>query len=157
MMKKSSSFHLGFTLIELLVVISIIAILFNIGMAAYTQFNRGQILFQAAKTLKNDLRLVQSKTLSGEKDPVVCTGKTLEGWYFAFTASSYNFYGSCGGSQFGQKTINLPTNVSLSTNPSSSTLQFNPMAGGVSQAMTITLSAFGKSQLVTVSTSGDIN
>lgn len=157
MMKKDCSILAAFTLIELLVVISIIGILFTVGMAAYNEFNRGQILSQAAKTLKNDLRLAQSKASAGEKDSSSCVNKTLEGWFVSFTSSSYTLYGSCDGTQFGQKIVNLPANVSLFTCCALGPLQFRPLAQGISPGVTITLSAFGKTQLIIVGTSGDIN
>lgn len=153
----------GFTLIELLVVVSIIGILFGVGIVAYNQFNRRQILIQAAKTLKGDFRLAQSKASSGEKDESVCgsgpTSKTLDGWFVIFTnnpTSSYTFYGSCGSIQFGVKTVSLPTNVSF--NPVPDVIQFKPLAQGVLGATPINLTAFSGSQMatVTVTPSGDI-
>lgn len=160
MMKKSCLPQFGFTLIELLIVVSIISILFGIGIVAYSQFNRRQILLQAAKNLKNDLRLAQSKALTGEKDTIICgsgpTSKTLDGWSVTFTNTppSYTLYGSCGGTQFGAKAISLSTNVSF--NPPPAVIQFRPLAQAVLGATTIILSAFGQSQTITVSSSGDI-
>jgi len=157
-MKKDCPSLFGFTLIELLVVVSIIAILFGVGIAAYNQFNRRQILTQAAKTLKGDLRLAQSKASSGEKDTSVCgsgpTSKTLDGWFVTFTNTTYTLYGSCGGTQFGSKTVSLSANVFF--NPVPPTIQFKPLAQGVLEATQIILSAFGETQTITVTPSGDI-
>lgn len=81
----------GFTLIELLVAISIIGIVFGIGMAKYNEFNRRQILVQAAEGLKSNLRLAQDKALAGEKG---CTG-ALEGYRVTFSTTSYSFRSQC--------------------------------------------------------------
>lgn len=160
---------LGFTLIEILVTIGVIALLSGIGLASYNQFNRKQILDQAAKTLKSDLRLAQSKALAGLKDCTVgvCGGtsggcgndgseKSLDGWFVSFTDRLYTLYGSCGGgtTTFSTKTISLPTNVSF--NPVPSAVRFQPLNQGVNLAQTLTLTAFGLSKTVTVSISGEI-
>lgn len=152
-MKKSCPPQTAFTLIELLVVISIIGILFTIGMAAYNEFNRGQILSQAAKNFKNDLRLAQSKASSGEK-PAGCIG-TLSGYQVTFTANSYTLNALCPNTVL-VKTTPLPQNVTFSPVPTTPIL-FKVLAQGVSQGVTIILSAFDKTQQITVGISGGIN
>src|SRR4030042_3903407 len=98
----------GFTLIELLVVFSVIAILFTIGFASYQSFNRKQIVVQAAKELKENLRLAQNKASVGEK-PTGCTG-TLNGWQVAFSGdSSYQIQAVCPPNTVNFKTITLPS------------------------------------------------
>lgn len=62
---KSSS--RGFTLIELLVVIAIIGLLTGGAIAAYNNFNRGQVVKRAALELKSDLRESQNRAISGVK------------------------------------------------------------------------------------------
>lgn len=166
-MKKKVCSKSGFTLIESLIVISILGILLSIGIAAYNVFNRNQILFQTAKNLKGDLRLAQSKALSAEKDCDinVCGGttagcgndndsseKTLDGWFVLFSNNSYTIYGSCQGVQFGQKTFDLPNNVSIS---SPNTIKFQVLTKGVDPATTITINAFDKSQTVTITSTGE--
>ncbi|MDP3955260.1 MAG: prepilin-type N-terminal cleavage/methylation domain-containing protein [bacterium] len=153
----------AFTLIELLVVMSIIGILFSIGIAGYSNFNRKQILTQAVKTLKSDLRLAQSKASSGEKDYTAgCTNSTvLEGWFVSFLSSParYEIYGKCGGIKYGTKNIDLPSGVTFIPMPSPNPIQFLPLARGVSitSPLTITLKSNSGSQTVTISPSGDIN
>lgn len=66
----------GFTLIEILISISVIAILSGIGITAFTQFNRRQLVVSSARKLITDLRLAQSKADSSEK-PADCTGDLL--------------------------------------------------------------------------------
>ena len=83
----------GFTLIELMVTISIIGILFTIGMAGYTRFNRSQTLVQAALELRNDLRLTQDKALVGEKPSGWCTGEdeNMEGYRLVFAGDGQSY------------------------------------------------------------------
>lgn len=148
-MKKSCP---GFTLIELLVVISIIGILFTIGIAAYSEFNRGQILSQAAKNFKNDLRQAQSKALSGEK-PAGCT-IALTGYQVTFTANSYTLNALCPNTVL-VKTTSLPQNVTFSGSPGN--ILFKVLTQGVEGAQTITLTAFSKTKQVAITAVGEIN
>ena len=55
----------GFTLIELLISVSIIAILSAAIIPSFTDFTGSQILTQAFKTLRSDLRTAQLHSLSG--------------------------------------------------------------------------------------------
>jgi len=144
----------GFTLIELLVVVSIIGILFGVGIAAYNQFNRRQILIQAAKTLKGDLRLAQSMALAGEK-PEGCIG-SLNGYQVSFTGNTYDIRAICPNA-VSVKNVPLPTNVTFSGTPAA--ILFKVLAQGTNVNETqppITLTAFGGTQTVTVTSSGDI-
>lgn len=176
MLKKTS--RSGFTLIELLVVMSITVILSLIGIVAYNEFNRKQILDQAVRGFKINLRLAQNKAITGEKDcrslsesATACGGSTsgcgndtngtersLTGWVVTLGANSYSLSGDCS-TTFSSVTYNLPTNVTLSS--SASYLKFRPMYLGASSDVafpfTITLTAFGQSQNITVSQSGDVN
>src|SRR3989338_10011742 len=77
----------GFTFIELLVVITIFGLTASLVTASYLTFERNQRLKNAALTLKNELRLIQNRALSGDKappsDPESCYSKEgiLVGWY----------------------------------------------------------------------------
>lgn len=158
-------FRLGFTLIELLVTISIVGIIFALGVAQYNKFNRRQILIQAAQELKSNLRLAQDKALAGEKDCSVCQGsdgvcgnaddRVLEGWYASFSSDSYQIYGRCGGQTFGTKSVNLSNRgVTLPSPPP--VVRFKPLGQGVEGATTVGLSGFGPTQTVTVTETGEI-
>ena len=147
----------AFTLIELLVVVSIIGILFGVGIAAYNQFNRTQIVVQTAKQIKTYLRLAQSKALTGEKDTACGSGPgsvPLEGWYISF--STKEIYGKCGATKFGASPLDIPTNVSVTygANP----LKFKTLAGGaeIDTEAIICISGFSKEYQLRVTSSGEI-
>lgn len=161
-MKKTCSKILhsksGFTLIELLVVTSIITLLFTVGIAAYQNFNRGQIVVQAAKELKENLRLAQSKASSGEK-PNGCTG-TLNGWQISIpnNSNSYELQAVCSNGTFTSRTILLAGDLEKIAGPSY--VLFKVLAQGVEfpgEERTITITGFGdKIAKVTVTPTGEI-
>ena len=129
----------GFGLFELMVVITIIGITISVITASFLTFEKNQRLKNAANAMKNEIRLAQSKALSGDKGPLntagenPCSndsadGETLIGWYMnidtAITNDPYqHFYtikGDCsdpsepaGWRIFGEKTIQLPKNVNV--------------------------------------------
>lgn len=154
----------GFTIIELMVVVAIMALVFGLGYAQYQNFNRRQILNQAALNLKNDLRDAQNRSLSGEK-PTICGVNILGGYKVKIDTAVNNLYFisvACPEtSEAPIKSVTLPQNVNFSSRPTPNPILFKVLAQGTnipsgSQA-TITLTAFGKYQDVTVSPSGDIS
>lgn len=157
-MKKSC---LGFTLIELLVVISIIGILFVIGIAQYMNFNRRQILDQATQELKSNLRLAQTMASSGEK-PTGCT--TLDGYRVNFSSGgstnpdNYQIQAKCSpeGLVGTAKTFSLPSVVKFSSVPSP--ILFKVLAQGTDLPtdLTISLTGFGQPRSITVTKTGKI-
>lgn len=148
MVKKE---NLGFTTLELLVVLVIMGISLGIAISAYNDFNRRQIVTQAAKKVKNYLRLAQSKALAGEKDcnSSYCDGesgkctpasKSLEGWFVNF--SSKRVYGRCGGVVFGEVPFMVSGDITLQTVPASTVVQFFPLNTGATET-TICVSKSG--------------
>src|SRR3990167_10534720 len=96
----------GFGLIEFMIVITVFGIATAVITASFLTFERNQRLKSAASMLKNDIRLVQNKALSGDKgvddgDPThFCQQDAthiLGGWYVnaAKAASSYSLAGVC--------------------------------------------------------------
>jgi prepilin-type N-terminal cleavage/methylation domain-containing protein len=174
-MKKSC---LGFTIIELLVTISIIAILFGLGAAKYNEFNRRQIIAQAANELKSNLILAQDKALSGEKDCRVskCGGndgvcgtndaneRSLEGWFVRIPSppnnTYYEIYGQCGGITFPDvpKRVDLSQRGLLITSSLSAPIHFYPLGLGVEEEAVITLShpGYGLTEELRVNKAGEI-
>lgn len=151
----------GFTLIEMLVVVAIIAFLVSLGISAYNQFNRRQIVTQAALDLKNNLRMAQNKAFSGEK---TCTPGALDGYEVYFSASSYYYRAKCGGDYSPGMTFSLPSTVSITglpDLPSPNPILFKVLGQGtnVNGSTTITLTGFNDStntQTITVTASGEI-
>lgn len=76
----------GFTLVELMISISIIAILTIAAIPSFSGFSKSQALTQAFKTLKSDLRIAQSRSISG-----ATVGGNAKAWgiYFVNSASQY--------------------------------------------------------------------
>lgn len=157
-MRKTSP---AFTLVELMVVVSIMALLFGLGYAQYQNFNRGQVLNQAALNLKNDLRDAQNSALSGIK-PTGCSG-VLTAYKVTFNAGSYDIDSEVTGCAASTKTIALPQNVTISSLPllpNPNPIRFKVLAQGtdINGSTTVTLrSSFGQTKTLTITSSGDIN
>lgn len=147
----------GFTLIELLVVMSIIGILFGIGIAQYMNFNRRQILDQAAQELKSNLRLAQNKALAGEKQSGWCASPNhLRGYQLRFNSTqNYLIEAVCSdGSTRQVKSTALPSSV---TKSGSTSVLFKVLAQGVETEASFALSGYGEPpQTVTVTKTGEI-
>jgi len=117
----------AFSLIELLIVISLFGLAASLITAAYLSFERVQKVKNAALTLKNDIRLVQSKAHTGDKGPDKLCGQgglpldvQLLGWFvtFAKTTNSYTLTALCrkGGTDYEipESPIVLPDGLSIS-------------------------------------------
>lgn len=76
--RQLTQIQFGFTLIELIVVMSIISLIFGIGIVRYQDFNRTQTIKSANLNLKNNLRDIQAKASAGVKPATGCT--TLLGY-----------------------------------------------------------------------------
>lgn len=91
----------GFTMIELVIATAILLSLVGFGTSSYINFNERQILEQAGKTLKNNLRLAQQNAITGVKDEGLCNpsgteNRTLTGWCMSpVDAATYRWYGVC--------------------------------------------------------------
>lgn len=150
---------------ELLVVMSIMVMLFVGGYTSYREYVRRQILANAADELKVNLAQARQKAHSGEKS-IDCAG-TFQGYKVTFSESSYTYGPSCTTSDppansSANKTINLPTGVTLSSTRNS--VIFKAIAQGTDltsspvQSITLTLSyeAIGGDQEITINYNGTI-
>lgn len=72
----------AFTLIELLVTISLIGILFTVGIASYIDFSRRQVVTQAARQIVQDLRMAQSLAANNQKPQPPLDCGTLNSYTF---------------------------------------------------------------------------
>lgn len=153
----------GFTLIELLVVISVLAILGAFGFAALVNYDRQQTLKTAARDLRTNLRLAQSKAIVQEK-PTACTVNELLSMYRVRLVSNmtYKIIARCSSGtawvELDIKTLTLPINITI-TQPATfpSDLDFLVSTGALSgSTTTIILSGFGSTEPIIVNQNGVI-
>lgn len=86
----------GYTLIELLVSMTIIAIVFTIGLVSFRDFSRRQALAGILKSVKADLRLAQQFALTGQKPADCDSSNSLSGYSFKITGDySYDLVANC--------------------------------------------------------------
>ncbi len=149
----------GYTLIELLVVAGIIASTIGFTIAGYGAFNKSQKVRQAALTVKNNLRLAQSKAISAQ-NPGIAGCDDLVG-YEAYRTSdtTYAIRVVCNtASPITTADVNsftLQEGVEFTGNWS---LIFYPLTSGVDAAEVIGLELPGTTYTgsVTVEMSGDM-
>lgn len=156
----------GYTLIEILIALTIIGILFSFGYTNFRDFSRRQSLAGVAKQLQGDLRLAQSAALAGQRpnDPKCSApGGSLSGIRVTFYAWSYWITYTCTGKNVELKVVNLPHDeVIIGPLPSPQAFEFKPLGQGTTlpsgTVLTINLwqVTTGKSQIVTVSSNGEI-
>lgn len=149
----------GFSLIEILIVVGIMLTLTGFIIASYSSFTSTQKLKQAVKTLRSDLRFVQTRAASGLKPSGVC--ENLVSYQVSFTSSSYSYQPVCTISGDPTPTnpvttITLPDQVSFSL-PIPPILTFKVLTGVANRDATITLSNGGTSRVLVISKSGDIS
>lgn len=150
----------GFTLIELVVVVGILLLIGSGVIVNYNAFNENQRVKQVALTLKTNLRLAQTKALSGYKpqDPYTCN--ELEGYTVTFTANQYSTQAKCASPddlQGDVTSVTLPTGITLSALPATPILEFYVNQGtNLVSDVTITLQG-QKRYAITVSPNGSMN
>jgi prepilin-type N-terminal cleavage/methylation domain-containing protein len=146
----------AYTLIELLIVISITGIIFGIGYFGFREFSRRQVLASTTSALVTNLRLAQERALAGDK-PEGCSGN-LEGYEVVFNSTSYTIQAVCESGKIEIKKVDLPEAIFLAL-PSVNPILFKVLAQGtnVAEKVEIAVSGFDKSQIVTVTSSGEIS
>lgn len=149
-MRKSCS---GFTVVELLIILSLIALLFTLGVAQYNRFNRSQNLTKAKDELISNLRLAQGKAMAGEK-PEVCM-ETLSGHKLKFIDNShYKIVAVCVEEVDIKTDITLPTGVTKQAG--SDEIFFRVLSQGIESDISLILSGFGETKTITINTAGEI-
>lgn len=146
----------GFTLVELLVGISIVGILFSVGLAGYREFSRRQELVGIVKKIVTDLRLAQQLAIAGQK-PADQVCNILNGYSYSRTSqSSYDLIANCSNANHVIKTVDMPLNVSLS----SGSVLFKSLGQGTNLEESLTISVTntvsGASGDVTVGIGGNV-
>jgi Tfp pilus assembly protein FimT len=158
----------GFTLIELLLIFSITALLFSLGIAQYSRFNRRQILNKAKEELISNLRLAQSKASAAEKPSEGACGdedEILSGHQLKFSDDdrSYNILAVCGDDPDEypevKEAVFLPEQVFKTS--AEDTVFFKVLSQGVviedeSEYMEIRLEGFNETRTITITKSGEI-
>lgn len=146
----------GFTLIEVVVSVGISILLLGVVIVNYNTHNDTQTLKQTALTLKNNLRFVQSKALSGEKPTANCT--ELIGWTITFTGGAYAIRAQCApeGLQDSITSISLPSGVTISPVPAALTFGVLSQGTTLGSSVAINLVGFAKTYRITVSPGGNI-
>lgn len=149
----------GYSIIELLVVISIMIIIFTLGLANYKNFSQKQKLENIASQIKGDLRLAQEYA-SGARKTGVCT--ELHGYTFSRNGSSrYEVRQNCDANACNAgdviKSITLPTGITLSN---FSCFRFNVLGRGTDRSgdivITVNLANSSYTKNVTITKYGEI-
>jgi len=153
----------GYTLIEILVAMSIVGLIFGIGYVSFRDFARRQAVAGGARSIVADLRLAQAQAISGQKPlDIFCDPpNTLNGYNFRVVSQqSYVLEANCSGGNVQTKSVNLPSDLFLST-PTPNPIIFKILGQGTnitSSPATLTVSQFATSHTrsVTVSAAGEI-
>ena len=148
----------GFTLIELMVTTAIMMVLIGFSVVNYNAFNEKQHVSEAASNFKSQIRLAQSKALSGQKPVSGCTA--FIGYTVTFTSSTYTIEPECSEGKVYETeriTVTLPKNVTFSPVPSS--FFYKPLMQGTSLSadLLITLTNGSINAIMKITPSGDIS
>lgn len=146
-MKKNSCLLAGFTFVETLVVATIAIVIFSLGLTKYNEFNRRQIVLQAAEAMESDLRLAQNKAFAGEKN---CDGPLL-GQKVEVFSDAYCFYSECQTDEGTRTWRRFPPQVEAWKDPGfGGSFLFKPLGEGVEEPGTVYLTGYGTAVGVTV-------
>lgn len=156
-MQLQSRQSLGYTLIEILVAIGIISLIFSFGYAGLREFSQRQVLISAGRSLRNDLRLAQSKAISGEK-PTGCS--VLDGYRVKVSSNTYSILAVCAKVEMSvnKDNIEIPEGITASTK----SITFKALGEGTDlpkgSILTITLAqtATGRTLDIVVTSGGEI-
>lgn len=149
------SFMKGFTLIELVVTTGVILLIAGGVVANYNNYSDNQRLKQAALTLKNNLRLVQTKAASAEKPASGCS--EMVGYQVSFTSTSYSIQARCVEGLAGSSTsTNLPAGITFSPVPAA--VVFRVLTRGVASDTPLDIYLDGRIKLyrLQIEPGGDI-
>jgi len=133
----------GYTLIELLIAMTIVTIVFTIGLVSFRDFSRRQALTGILKSVKADLRLAQQFALTGQK-PVDCdSSNSLTGYTFRITGNyTYEIVANCVSGVTANdiiiKSVDFTVNqVTIEANPSS--VKFKSLGQGTNLTAPLTI------------------
>lgn len=155
----------GFTLIEIIIVMAIIVLMSSGSFVGFRQFGKQQDLNLAADNLRNTLNEARSDAASQTILTSTCdqASYTLVGHQVRFVSSAspqyYTLEEVCAqGVNISEniiKRVNLPTNVTFTSAPSSP-VRFLVLTGNLSAQATITLNNGSGTKIITIDSSGVI-
>ena len=161
-MPKIPHVRRGFTLIELTVGIGIVMMLTGGIVVNYNRYNDRQKVKQAALTLKNNLRLAQTKASAAEW-PLSCvspgcTCSQLSGYTVSFTGTAYEIRALCSEGLVGTvQSVTLPASVSFASVPPSLTFQVLSRGVAIPSPTIISLTGSAVTYDIQLNPSGDVN
>lgn len=153
----------GFTLIELLIVIVVISVLSSMATASFYDYQQSQSLRAAVEDVIVILNTAKSNTLSQVKNPSLCAPTDILSGYKVIinNSTTYQLNILCGAVDtpiMNPKT--LPPDITFPSPPMilPSSFLFTVLTGGVVVvgSPTITLSGYGKTRNISVSSTGVI-
>lgn len=124
-MCQASSQEKGFTLLELLIVVGIIGILFTIATINLVRTQHTTSLSAATDELVADLRLQQTKAMTGSRD----TTGNPNSYGISFTSSGYKLFQGTSDPNDSTDFAVTPTGITFTTNLPSSSLVFSERSG----------------------------
>jgi len=141
-----------------MVTTAIMMVLIGFSVVNYNAFNEKQHVSEAASNFKSQIRLAQSKALSGQKPVSGCTA--FIGYTVTFTSSTYTIEPECSEGKVYETeriTVTLPKNVTFSPVPSS--FFYKPLMQGTSLStdLLITLTNGSINAIMKITPSGDIS
>jgi len=146
----------GFSLIELLVVCVVILGITGLAISNYTSFTDTQKVKQTGRTLKNNLRFIQTRATSGLKPRECDDTNPLLSYRITFTASTYTYQPVCanGIPQNSSVSFSLPGDITFSPIPSS--FDFLVLTGASTATVTLRLISLTKTYAIQVAQNGNI-
>jgi type II secretion system protein H len=139
-MKRAAA---GFTVIEVMIVVAIMAVLAGVVVPSFQDQIGRRRVEGAANALNMDLQYAKSLAVTLNTQVTLATG--TGGTYYSITYTS-------GGTTVTQKTITMPSGVSITANTN---VVFDPMRGMTTSASNVnmTLSSTSTTSTLTVTTS----
>lgn len=142
---KSQALTRGFTLVELMLAVAITASLVGLGFVRYKDLNRTQLVKNAGLTLKNNLRDIETNSLTGIK-PVGClAGQVLTGYRVTIFATMTQYVSTayCDASPYTAVNYYLPAGLIFHEPVAGAWSTFKPLGQGVDTARRFTIRTSG--------------
>ena len=150
----------GFTLLEMLLVFAIMGSLTLGGLGAFFSYQQNQSFRTSVSDVTHLLRVAKSRALSHTK-PEQCRTEPLHGYQVILNrgTSSYRLEAKCGNTFYPIIRQVLAKDVTFApgSGGSSSRAFFAVSTGIVPEPTTITITGFGKTNVITIDVTGNIS